>query len=109
MDRDKSREVEQQPLDISKRVEEIINSNRPTRAMELTELLDSDELSKAAALTLTLDYTTQEDALWVRAFIGNFDARSRGQERTASIRATEAQMNSVANVFTSGVKWIPVL
>lgn len=100
-------EIEDKPeiLDISEQVSAILNSDSPRAVIELYQFLRSPELKKAPALHVTLNYTTLGMAKWAKGFL---ESKPAGQRRTAAIRATEAQVEEAANVFASGVKWIPV-
>jgi hypothetical protein len=97
-----SPEGEQATLDISERVAEMLRVGGPRAAVDLRTYINS--LSDRPHLTLTLDYSDLNRAKWVKAFLNNAPPE---QQRTAAIRATEAQMKEAANVFASGVEWIP--
>ncbi len=89
-------------LDISREIAEAIAAEDSYGAKR--KIMRSDRIRTAPSLSLILDYTTQEDARWVKAFIEG----ARGQTRKATIRATEAQHTEAANVFGSDVEWIKV-
>jgi len=56
------------------------------------------------ALSITIDWKDVPTARRLKAFLEDMRAKSRGQKRTATIRATEAQYMQELNVFASGVK-----
>ena len=56
-------------------------------------------------LEVTVDYTTLDDAKFLKGFL---QSEPTGGKWKFSIRATESQMKEAANVFASGVDWIPV-
>ena len=57
------------------------------------------------ALSITIDWAGVSKAMQLKAFLEDSDALRRDQERTATIRATEAQYKQGLNVFASRVKW----
>lgn len=57
------------------------------------------------ALSITIDWKDVPTARRLKAFLEDMRAKSRGQKRTATIRATEAEYMQELNVFASGVKW----
>jgi hypothetical protein len=65
-------------------------------------------LRNEPALSITIDWKDVPTARRLKAFLEDMRAKSRGQKRTATIRATEAQYMQELNVFASGVKRIVV-
>ncbi len=105
MDGERSREGGPQSLDISERVRALLvctDFREQIRQIRELETITKD----IQALTLTLDYTTDDDANWVKAWIEDYSIL--GQKRTASIRATKSQFAKSVNVFCSGVTLIEV-
>ncbi len=62
-------------------------------------------LKSHSELSITVDYTTLEDARALKAFL---QLEPTGQKRTVAIRATKTQHEEAANEFTSGIAWIKV-
>ena len=60
------------------------------------------ENRKEPALSITIDWVDVHTARRLKAFL---ESAEKGQERTATIRATEEQYKRELNVFASGVKW----
>ncbi len=60
------------------------------------------ENRKEPALSITIDWVDVSTARKLKAFL---ESAKNGQERTATIRATEEQYKQELNVFASGVKW----
>ncbi len=56
------------------------------------------------SLSITVDWKDVQTARRLKAFLEDMHSKSRGQKRTATIRATEAQYMQELNVFASGVK-----
>ncbi len=86
-------ENEPTPKDISS---EFINMD----PVEFRAFLREDR--KEPALSITIDWVDIHTARRLKAFL---EGAKDGQERTATIRATEEQYKQELNVFTSGVKW----
>jgi len=57
---------------------------------------------KEPALSIAIDWIDIHTARKLKAFL---ESAKDGQERTATIRATEEQHKQEPNVFESGVKW----
>ena len=56
------------------------------------------------ALSIMIGWKDVPTARRLKAFLEDMHAKSRGQKRTATIRATEAEYMQELNVFASGVK-----
>lgn len=75
--------------------------------METREFLNHlHDLAGVPELHLTIDWKDVPTARRVKAFLEYGGPHT--QKRTASIRATEAQMRQEMNVFSSGVTWVRI-
>jgi len=92
------------PLDISDRVMDILANPDAVLAVKERMALRR-ELEGVKNLTLTLDYTTLNHAKFLKSLL---QSQPLGGTWKFAIRATESQMKEAANVFASGVDWIPV-
>ena len=100
----------QQPMELEKQHVE----HEPTPHDISQEFLSMDvfvfqdflrTLRDEPALSITIDWKDVGTARRLKAFLEDMRAKSRGQKRTATIRATEAEYMQELNVFASGVKW----
>lgn len=91
------------PVDISDRVRAIFENPNQREAMKERIALRRD-IAEIQLLTLTLDYTTLDHAKFLKTLL---ESEPQGGKWTFAIRATESQMKEAANVFASGVGWIP--
>lgn len=99
-----SSEIEQSSLDVSDKVKELLNSGDIRKRLQLQrELLE--EIRENKNVTVTIDYTTLDQAKWMKSFLGNQPVEGNWK---FAIRATESQAKEAANVFASGIEWIQV-
>jgi hypothetical protein len=96
-------EAEPIPVDISDRVRAIFDNPNQREAMKERIALRRD-IAEIQFLNLTLDYTTLDHAKFLKTLL---ESEPQGGKWTFAIRATESQMKDAANVFASGVEWIP--
>jgi len=74
--------------------------------MSVMEFLDFlKTLRDEPALSIAVDWSGPGHAKRLKAFLEDMRAKSRGQKRAATIRATEDEYEQALNVFASGVKW----
>lgn len=93
---EKNIEREFSPRDIS---HEFLN-------MEVFEFQDFlRSLRDVPVLSITIDWKDVPTARRLKAFLEDMRAKSSGQKRIATIRATEDEYSQELNVFASGVKW----
>ncbi len=100
-------EVEPKPVDISDRVRALFEMPRP-RGMDFMKakfaLQKELQDNPPTALTLTLDYTTLDDAKTLKWLLQS----EQGNKWKFAIRANESQEKEAANVFASGVECIRI-
>lgn len=99
-----SSEQEPTPIDISERVRTMFENPNQREVMKEGVALRRD-IEGIPCVALTLDYTTLDHAKFLKALL---QRQPHGANWQFSIRATESQMKEAANVFASGVDWIPV-
>ncbi len=95
------------PVDISNQVRMIFRGETNEPKFELlNKLMSGTDVKNAKSLELELPWLGEYAAKWTKAWVeqGAF----RGQKRAAKIICTEAEKNSVANVFASGVEWVDI-
>jgi len=63
------------------------------------------KLKNEPFLDIKIKWVDVPTARRLKAFLEDGEALSKGQKRSASIRATEEQYGEELNVFASGVKW----
>lgn len=97
-------EAEPIPVEISGRVKAIFDNLNQREAMKERMALRRD-IAEIQFLNLTLDYTTLDHAKFLKTLL---ESEPQGGKWTFAIRATESQMKEAANVFASGVEWIPI-
>ena len=98
-----SLEAEPIPVVISDRVRAIfVNPNQREAIKERIAL--RRDIAEIQFLTLPLDYTTLDHAKFLKTLL---ESEPQGGKWTFALRATEFQMKEAANVFASGVEWIP--
>ncbi len=104
-ERQRSEQVEDEPLDISERVKEaLFITDAAAKRRSLRQVLKA--IKGVPEVVLTLDYTNIADARWVKSYF--LEGGSSEQKRMASLRATDEQRKEAINVFASGVRWIEV-
>jgi len=96
-------EAEPSPVDISDRVRAIFENPNQREALKERIALRRD-IAEIQLLNLTLDYTTLDHAKFLKTLL---ESEPQSGKWTFAIRATESQMKEAANVFASGVEWIP--
>lgn len=92
------------PVDISDRIRAMFTNPDARQAIKESIALRTD-INSVMAITLTLDYTTLNHAKFLK---GLLESQPVGGNWKFAIRATESQMKEAANVFASGIEWIPV-
>ncbi len=98
------KEVQPEPRDISSEIMAILEEDSDYKIYDIGKFLET--VKAEPALSLSLKYKDLSTAQWVKSFVENPEAKSKGQKRTAAIIATADQMNEAGNIFASGVKWI---